>query len=94
MPKIHPQKIVIRSRPYTILTRRMKKFDGLCDHPATPYPEIWIHSSLKGESMVDCLIHECLHAAMPDMCEETITQTASDLAKILWQLGYRNEDWD
>lgn len=93
MPKIHPQKIVIRGRPYTIISRRMKQYDGLCDHPATPYPEIWIHQSLRGERMVETIIHEVIHAALPDLCEETVEESARDLAKILWQLGYRGE-WD
>jgi len=94
MPKIHPQKVEIRSKPYTLMTRRMKDFDGLCDHPATPHPEIWIHSNLKGEPMLNALLHECLHAAFPDVIEETIDIVGSDLAMILWELGYRNEDWD
>jgi len=94
MPKIHPQKIVVRGRPFTILTRKMKKFDGLCDHPATPYPEIWIHSSLKGEPMLSTLIHEATHASFSDLSEDAVNEFGNDLAKILWQLGYRNEDWD
>jgi hypothetical protein len=34
-----------------------------------------------------------LHAAMPDLDEDAIYETASDLAKVLWDLGYRGE-WD
>ncbi len=94
MPKIHPQKIVVRGKPFTILTRKMKKFDGLCDHPATPYPEIWIHTSLKAQEMLSVIIHELTHAYFPDLTEEVVDQFGNELGAILWQLGYRNEDWD
>ena len=94
MPKIHPQRIVIRGNPYTLMTRRMKWFDGLCDHPTTPYREIWIHPSLTGETMLDAILHEVLHAAFPDLNEDSVLQFGADAAKILWELGYRCEDWD
>lgn len=94
MPKIHPQKIEIRGKPWTILTRRMKYFDGLCDHPGTPSREIWIHTSLKGEEMLSTLIHEATHASFSDLSEEAVSEFGNDLARILWHLGYKNEDWD
>jgi hypothetical protein len=73
----------------------MTHYDGLCDHPETPYfREIWIRPDLKGERMIDVILHEILHAALPDLNEESVEETATDMAKILWELGYRNEDWD
>ncbi len=94
MPKIHPRKVVIRKRPFTLLSRTMKQFDGLCDHPATPYPEIWIHSRIRGVEALNTICHELGHAAYPDLSEDAITEFANDLATVLWELGYRNEDWD
>lgn len=93
MPKIHPQKVMIRGKAWTLLTKRMKDFDGLFDHPGTPGKEIWIHPSLKGEQMLETLIHEMLHAAFPDIAEESVTESAKDLAIVLWELGY-SADWD
>jgi hypothetical protein len=94
MPKIHPRKVVIRKRPFTLLSRTMKQFDGLCDHPATPYPEIWIHAKLKGVEAFETLLHEGIHGGLPDLTEEAVTELAHDLTVMLWELGYRNEDWD
>lgn len=93
MPRIDPQQAVIRGVDYTIMTKRMKRFDGLCDHPTTPGREIWIHSSLKAEDMLDTIIHELLHAALPDLKEETVLEIGTDMARVLWDLGYRAE-WD
>jgi hypothetical protein len=93
MPRIEPQQAVIRGVDYTILTKRMKKFDGLCDHPTTPGREIWIHSSLSGQEMLDTLIHELIHASYPDLKEDAVSETATDIATVLWDLGYRAE-WD
>jgi len=94
MPKIHPRKVVIRGRPFTLLSRTMKQFDGLCDHPQTPYPEIWIHSKIKGIEALETLCHEIVHGGQPDLSEEAVTELARDLTTILWELGYRCEDWD
>ena len=38
---------------------------------------------------LDTIIHESLHACFPDATEEDVTTSASDIARLLWQLGYR-----
>ncbi len=55
--------------------------------------KILIDDRLVGKKKLDTEIHEFLHAAYPDLNEEAVCETATDLAKILWMLGYRlNED--
>jgi hypothetical protein len=93
MPKIDPQKAIIRGVEYTIFTKRMKAFFGLCDHPSSAVREIWIKSNQTGKVMLDTLIHELIHASFPDLKEEAVLETASDIATVLWDLGYRAE-WD
>jgi hypothetical protein len=93
MPKIPPQTAMIRGVDYTLLTKRLKKYDGLCDHPGTPGREIWISSTLTGQNMLETLIHELLHASYPDLNEDAVNATARDIATVLWELGYR-ADWD
>jgi hypothetical protein len=56
-------------------------------------PEISVKPAIVGVDALDTLIHEMLHAAMPDLDEDAIYETASDVAKVLWDLGYRGE-WD
>ena len=62
------------------------KLDGLCDPNAK---RITIQPNLTGERELDVLIHEMLHACHWDLAEESITETASDLARVLFRLGYR-----
>jgi hypothetical protein len=38
---------------------------------------------------LDTLIHECLHACIPDLCEEAVEESATDIAKVLYRLGCR-----
>lgn len=51
--------------------------------------KILIDKRLQGRRRLDTEIHEFLHFANPDHSEDAVTQQASDLAKILWALGYR-----
>lgn len=52
--------------------------------------KILLHSRLKNRPRLECEIHEGLHALLgPTISEEAVTQAASDLAMILYSLGYR-----
>jgi hypothetical protein len=49
-----------------------------------------MHSQLTGRKRLEIELHEGLHASLgPTISEESVTQTARDLAKVLWSLGYR-----
>jgi len=93
MPDIHPRKIRVRGKNWTIATIPMKGYHGLCDHPSTPQRQITINPNQDGVGMLDTIIHEVLHAALPDLVEEVVEEVATDIAKVLWQLDYRGE-WD
>jgi hypothetical protein len=56
---------------------------GSCDPPTKPNKEIKILSSLRGQELVEVLIHEGLHAAFWDIDESVIEQVADDLARLL-----------
>ena len=64
---------------------------GECDDVSTPRKAIWIATQQRSVDILDTVIHELLHAALPDLCEETILETATDLAKILTRLGAKLE---
>lgn len=52
--------------------------------------KVLIDKRLKGRTRLETEIHEGLHASFGQtISEESVTQTAHDLAKILWALGYR-----
>ena len=56
--------------------------------------KVLIHSGLKkNRARLETELHEGLHASLgPNISEECITQTAHDLSRILWTLGYRIKD--
>jgi hypothetical protein len=63
------------------------KADGWTDFEQR---KVLIHSQLRGRKRLEIELHEGLHAALgPTISEESVTQTARDLAKVLWLLGYR-----
>jgi len=51
--------------------------------------KILIDCRLKGRSLLETIIHECLHAIFPQLSEESVTAAARDIARVLWALGYR-----
>ena len=51
--------------------------------------KILIDERLKGRALLETEIHEAMHACFPQLSEETVTEAARDLARILWALGYR-----
>lgn len=38
---------------------------------------------------LDTIIHEALHASLPLLDEVAVHETANDLSRLLWRLGYR-----
>ena len=61
----------------------------MCDPPNEPGKRIRIRQGLKGERELDTLIHELMHAAHWDLDEQAVNDTAEDIARVLWRLGYR-----
>lgn len=63
-----------------------KTADGLCSMADRT---IRIRKSLRGERQMEVIIHELLHGCHWDLDEQAITETAEDVARVLWRLGYR-----
>jgi hypothetical protein len=49
---------------------------------------IGIKDGLGELDELDTTIHEALHASYPDLCEEAIDETATDLARLLLARGF------
>ena len=60
--------------------------DGLCDFHGR---SIKVRKSLRGERQLEVIIHELLHGCHWDLDEVAITETAEELARVLYRLGYR-----
>lgn len=66
-------------------------FDGLCDPPdGRIIPAISLPKPLGDDKRsLELLIHEALHAINFDMTEEKVDAAATDVARLLWKVGYR-----
>jgi hypothetical protein len=64
---------------------------GRCDAPDCPGKRIVLRPSLRRNPklLLEVLIHEALHAAGWQLCEEAVTQIAADIARLLWSQGFR-----
>lgn len=61
---------------------------GTCDDPKTPKKEIIVQDD---QFMLDTVLHECLHAGFWHVDEGYVTKWATDVAKILTDLGYTRD---
>lgn len=93
--KIFPKKVIIRRRRWLLQTSKKlpRTVNGLCSHPDSLNKSIAIRDSLRGEKMLEVLIHEATHAGHWDMSEEAVEEFSHDVSRILWRLGYRGP-WD
>lgn len=83
-------RIIIRKQTWSIVSQVQDGESGFCDHegergqPMT----IGIKDGLTEFEELDTTIHEALHAAYPDLSEEAIDETATDLARLLLARGF------
>lgn len=63
------------------------------DH-LSPNPDelgVVIDKREKGKAKLDTLIHELMHLEHPDMSEDEVSRTATNIARVLWGEGYREK---
>lgn len=65
-----------------------REFLGYCEYPDEKNKKIVISNKLTGQTRLEVLIHEMLHAADIHQSEEWVDAAAKDIAKVLWKLGY------
>ena len=81
---------VIRKETWSIVSGVQEDEFGFCDRegergkPMT----IGIKDGLSELDELDTTIHEALHASYPDLSEEAINETATDLARLLLARGF------
>lgn len=80
---------VFRGKRYAIKWRKLRGQVGSCDPPTEPAKEIIIDPSQGEFELLDTLVHEALHAVMWDAAEEAVEESATDIARLLWRMGYR-----
>lgn len=66
--------------------------DGWTDYAKK---KVLLNKRSKNRTRLELELHEGLHSTLgPTISEEAVTSAASDLAKILWSLGYRLQNKD
>ena len=65
---------------------------GICEAPHIKRKRTIVDADVKGELLLEVLIHEQLHACFWNIDEEDISQAANDIARNLTKLGWQNED--
>lgn len=65
---------------------------GLCDPPDAKDKKIRIQAGLRGEELVEVVLHEFLHAAGWHIDEEFVTRFAANAAHGLNRLGLIHAD--
>lgn len=86
---IHGQKWLLK---FTRLRGQAAGWAYLPDSKNPKLPrKILIDSALPlgSKARLETILHECLHVSYPTVSEEHITESARDIARVLWTLGYR-----
>ena len=81
----------VRRKLWTLAWSELEGADGETDYPGR---EIRIDDRIAGQRLLDTLIHEGLHAALPHLTEHDVTAAATDIAPVLWRLGYHSQKLD
>lgn len=89
--------VTIHGMPWLLrFTKLRGNAAGWCYMPEPRNPKkkaykILIDSRMPDGSrdQLETIIHEVMHASYPTVEESHITESARDMARILWDLGYR-----
>ena len=89
-------RVTVRKKRWNLVFKSLKKADcwGFCEDPEKYAKKIVIDNSIVGEKRLEILLHEAIHAAFFDTDESAVLETARDIARILWKLGYRSPEDD
>jgi hypothetical protein len=79
-------RIRLRGKRWRLVFKRLAGDCGRCRYRDN---KLHVSDDVRGRLRLDTLIHEMLHACYPDVDEDSVTETATDMARGLWRLGYR-----
>ena len=77
---------------YTRLKGKAAGWTVYGDQKKKTASKILIDQGLSGRARLEIELHEAMHACFPQTAEESVTEAAKDMARILWTLGYRIDD--
>ena len=81
----------LRGKYWHIIRAKNLEARGDIDSATTKDKRIRVNTKVKNdtEELLEVVIHECLHGLIWDLSEETVQESAVDLAKVLYKLGAR-----
>jgi len=84
-------RVRLRGRHWQLVRVKNLEARGDIDSPNIKDKRIRVNIKIKDdtEELLEVVIHECLHGLVWDLSEETVQESAVDLAKILYKLGAR-----
>lgn len=85
-------RVKFRGKTYSVTYRKTlpnRDEVGVIVNKGPAVRRIGILQSLSGLERLDTEIHEALHACLWDLDEHAVNESASDIARFLWRLGYR-----
>ncbi len=77
-----------KRKPIKVIHRKLGR-EKVYGQAWTDFRVIEIDERLTGIDYCDTVIHEVLHCQQPNLPEKTVAENATELAKILWELGFR-----
>jgi len=80
----------INGRNWDVEYANLRSKDGDCDSPTTKRKKIRISKHLLRypAALMEALLHEGMHAALPDLSETAVDTIARDLARLLHKEGF------
>jgi hypothetical protein len=81
----------LRGKYWELVRAKNLEARGDIDSPTTKNKRIRVNSKVEDATLelLEVVIHECLHGLVWDLSEETVQESAVDLAKTLYKLGAR-----
>lgn len=87
---VRPRRVYIGDRQWRIVrVDYPRDREGDCNWQKRT---IRVHQSMSGLALMDVMLHEILHARLPDLSEECVEEVASTAAAILDAEGFRQAD--
>jgi hypothetical protein len=79
----------ILGKCWRIVRERFRNSWGHCDAPNIKNKAIYIDPKIRGEHLLEIILHETLHAAGWHIDEEFVEELARDQARLIYKLGFR-----
>ena len=74
------------SKRWRIEWKKMRVNAGECEAPHERDKTIRLDPRLTERQLLEVIIHEGLHACQWQLSEESVTETARDISRLLWRL--------